>query len=48
MCRFTRDDRQMVTAVITLANALEIDLKLASDVVTHALIDARRPEAVAK
>ncbi len=48
MCRFTRNDRQVVTAVITLAERLGIALELAKDVVTHALIDARRPEELAK
>ena len=47
-CRFCRDDRLVVTAVMQLAERLCIDLELAKGVVCHALIDARRPQAVAK
>ncbi len=51
VARFTKDDRAVATSVLTLANALEIDLKLAGDVVAHALIDvhaARDHEGVAR
>ena len=47
-CRFCRDDRLVVTAVMQLAEQLGIDLELAKGVVCHALIDARRPQAAAK
>ena len=45
-CRFCKDDRLVVTAVMQLAERLGIDLELAKGVVCHALIDARRPQAV--
>ena len=40
-CRFSRDERRVVEGVLELAHRLGIDLALASDIVTHALIDAR-------
>ena len=50
VARFTKDDRAVATAVLTLANTLEIDLKLASDITAHTIIDihaARNNAAVA-
>jgi hypothetical protein len=50
VAQFSKDDRVVATSVLTLAKALEIDLKLAGDVVAHALIDihaARNNAAVA-
>jgi hypothetical protein len=47
-CRFSKDDRLVVTGVIQLAESLGIDLRLAGDIVTAALIDARRPQGVAQ
>jgi hypothetical protein len=47
-CRFSKDDRLVVQAVLQLAENVGIDLKLARDVVSHALMDARRCEEVAR
>jgi hypothetical protein len=47
-CRFCRDDRRVVESVLQLAKDVGIDLKLAGDVVGHALMDARQPRAVAR
>lgn len=46
--RFCRDDRQLVESTLQLAKDVGIDLKLAADVVSHALMDARQPQAVAR
>jgi hypothetical protein len=46
--RFGADDRRVVESVLQLAKDAGIDLTLAGDVVSHALMDARRPEAVAR
>jgi hypothetical protein len=47
-CRFSKNDRLVVESVLQLAKDVGIDLRLARDVVSHALMDARRPEEVAR
>lgn len=47
-CRFCKDDRRVVEGTLQLAKDVGIDLKLAADVVSHALMDARQPQAVAR
>jgi hypothetical protein len=46
--RFCKDDRRVVEGVLQLAKDAGIDLKLAGDVVRHALMDARQPQAMAQ
>ncbi len=48
--RFTSDERAIVQSVLGFAYKLGIDLAMAKDIVTHALIDARarHDEAVAR
>jgi hypothetical protein len=41
--RFSADDQRVVESVLGLAHSLGIDLKLAADIVGHALRDARHP-----
>jgi hypothetical protein len=48
IARFTKDDRLVAESVLGLAEQLGIDPELAVDVVTHGLIDARHPVAVAR
>jgi hypothetical protein len=48
-CRFSKNDRRVVEGVLTLANSLGIELRLAGDIVASALRDARRhPQKVAQ
>jgi hypothetical protein len=47
-CRFCQDDRLVVESTLQLAKDVGIDLHLAADVVSHALMDARQPQAVAR
>ena len=46
--RFCNDDTLVVEGVLQLAKDAGIDLKLAGDVVRHALMDARQPQGVAQ
>jgi hypothetical protein len=48
IARFSKDDRLVAESVLGLAELLGIDPDLAVDVVTHGLIDARHPAAVAR
>ena len=48
VAQFCADDRRVVESVLQLAENLEIDLRLAVDVVGYALRDARHPQAIAQ
>jgi hypothetical protein len=48
IARFSSDDRVVAEAVLSLAEAVGIDQRLAIDVTAHALRDARQHRAVAR